>query len=66
MCLLFKKRIEEPEEKTVEMTEEEQVLRYYYERITSGVIEKHIDIYTKEIIEKSNKKLEKHIGKYKI
>ena len=42
--------VEEPEEKTIKMQEEKIVLKYYYIKISSGVIEKHIDIKTGEIL----------------
>ena len=42
--------VEEPEEKTVKMQEEKIVLKYYYVKISSGVIEKHIDIKSGEIL----------------
>ena len=42
--------VEEPPEKTVKMTKEEQVLKYYYIHISGGVIEKHIDIISNEIL----------------
>jgi hypothetical protein len=32
------------------MTEDEQVLKYYYEKVESGVIEKHIEEHTEELI----------------
>ena len=41
--------VEEPVEKTVEMTKDEIVLKYYYSKAT-GVIEKHIDEHTGEIL----------------
>ena len=43
--------VERPEKETVEMTKEEIVLNYYYVHISSGVIEKHIDINTNEVLE---------------
>ena len=43
--------IERPEKETVKMTKEEIILNYYYEKISAGVIEKHIDEKTNEIIE---------------
>ena len=48
----FKKYIlvEEPEQKTVEMAEEKIVLKYYYVQVSSGVIEKHIDINSGELL----------------
>ena len=42
--------VEEPTEKTVKMTKEEQVLKYYYSRISGGVIEKHIDVISGQIL----------------
>ena len=36
--------VEEPAEKTVKMTKEEQILKYYYIHISGGVIEKHIEV----------------------
>ena len=42
--------VEEPEEKTIEMQEETIVIKYYYVRVSSGVIEKHIDITSGEIL----------------
>ncbi len=41
---------EEPPEKVVKMTKEEQILKYYYVHISGGVIEKHIDIISNEIL----------------
>ena len=43
--------VEQPEEKIVLMIEEEQVLKYYYEKVESGVIEKHIESHKEEIID---------------
>ncbi len=42
--------VRRPENETVIMTEDEIVLNYYYDKINSGVIEKHIDIKTNEIL----------------
>ena len=42
--------VEEPAQKTVKMTKEEQVLRYYYIHVSGGVIEKHIDMISGEIL----------------
>ena len=42
--------IEEPAEKTVKMTKEEQVLKYYYSHVSGGVIEKHIDVISGQIL----------------
>ena len=42
--------VEEPVEKTVKMTKEEQVLKYYYIHISGGVVEKHIDIISGQIL----------------
>ena len=41
---------EEPPEKVVKMTKEEQILKYYYVHISGGIIEKHIDIISNEIL----------------
>ena len=43
--------VEEPENRTVTMTKEEIVLIYYYSYISGGVIEKHIDEITGEILD---------------
>ncbi len=43
--------VREPEEKTVTMTREEIVLRYYYSYVSGGVIEKHIDEITGEVLD---------------
>ena len=50
--------VEEPAEKTVKMTKEEQILKYYYIHISGGVIEKHIDIISGKILAN-----EEHKGK---
>ena len=42
--------VEEPAEKTVKMTKEEQVLKYYYIHVSGGVIEKHIDVISGQIL----------------
>ncbi len=42
--------VEEPPEKTVKMTKEEQVLKYYYIHVSGGVIEKHIDVISGQIL----------------
>ena len=42
--------VEEPAQKTVKMTKEEKVLRYYYIHVSGGVIEKHIDMISGEIL----------------
>ena len=42
--------VEEPEEKTIKMTREEQILKYYYAHVSGGVIEKHIDVNSGEIL----------------
>ena len=42
--------VAEPEEKTTIMQEEKIVLKYYYVKISSGVIEKHIDINSGELL----------------
>ena len=42
--------VQEPEEKTVNMTKEEIVLKYYYLHISAGVIEQHIDVISGDIL----------------
>ena len=42
--------VEEPAQKTVKMTKKEQVLKYYYIHVSGGVIEKHIDMISGEIL----------------
>ena len=42
--------VEEPAEKTVKMTKEEQILKYYYIHVSGGVIEKHIDVISGQIL----------------
>ena len=42
--------VEEPPEKTVKMTKEEQILKYYYIHVSGGVIEKHIDVISGKIL----------------
>ena len=42
--------VEAPENKTIEMTKEEQTLIYYYEPITTGLVENHIDDITGEVL----------------
>ena len=42
--------VEEPAEKTVKMTKKEQVLKYYYIHVSGGVIEKHIDVISGQIL----------------
>ena len=42
--------VEEPPQKTVKMTKDEIVLKYYYIHISGGVIEKHIDVISGEIL----------------
>ena len=43
--------IERPENETVTMEKEEIVLNYYYVHISKGLVEKHIDITTNEILD---------------
>ena len=43
--------VEEPAQKTVKMTKDEIILKYYYARISAGVIEKHIDVISGKILE---------------
>ena len=40
-----------PENETVTLTKEDIVFNYYYVEVSSGVIEKHIDIVTNEILD---------------
>ncbi len=42
--------VEKPEPRVVELTKEEQILKYYYQKVTQGVIEKHIDKETGDIL----------------
>ena len=44
------KLIEKPEQETVIMTEETIILNYYYVKESVGILEKHIDIKTKEVL----------------
>ena len=43
--------VQKPENETVVMTKDEIILEYYYEKISAGVIEKHIDVKTDEILD---------------
>ena len=43
--------VEKPDVETVTMTKDEIVLNYYYVQISAGVIEKHIDVITGEILD---------------
>ncbi len=43
--------VEEPTEKNVIMTKDDIIINYYYARISEGVIEKHIDIISGEILD---------------
>lgn len=43
--------IEVPEQETVTMTKEPVTINYYYDKILTGAIEKHIDITTNELLE---------------
>ena len=43
--------VEEPEVKKVQMTKDHIILKYYYIHVSAGVIEKHVDIITGEILE---------------
>lgn len=43
--------VEEPTEKSGKMSSEEIVLTYYYKHVSEGVLEKHIDIITNEILD---------------
>ena len=42
--------VREPEEKIVNMAKEEIVLKYYYSKVSGGVIEKHIDVNSGAIL----------------
>ena len=42
--------VKAPENKTIEMTKEEQTLIYYYEPITTGLVENHIDDITGKVL----------------
>ena len=42
--------VEEPKEKTVKMTKDEIILKYYYIHVSGGVIEKHIDEISGEVL----------------
>ena len=42
--------VEAPENKTIEMTKEEQTLIYYYEPVTTGLVENHIDDITGKVL----------------
>ena len=42
--------VEEPAKKTVKMTKEEQILKYYYVHTSGKVIEKHIDVISGQIL----------------
>ena len=42
--------VSEPEQKTVNMTKEEIVLKYYYLHISGGVIEQHIDVISGDVL----------------
>ena len=45
--------VDEPEEKTVIMTKEEIVVKYYYAHTSAGVVERHIDDISKEVLEEN-------------
>ena len=42
--------VESPENPDIIMTEEEQIVKYYYAKISAGVIEKHIDEISGELL----------------
>lgn len=42
--------VEKPENETIVLKDGENVLNYYYSKVSGGVIEKHIDINTDEIL----------------
>ena len=52
--------VEEPAQKIIKMTKEEQVLKYYYIHVSGGVIEKHIDVISGEVLD--NKSYEGNEG----
>lgn len=52
--------VQEPEQKKVEMQHEIVILKYYYVQVSSGVIEKHIDINSEEVL--ANKTYEGLVG----
>ncbi len=51
------RNVSKPDDETVTMKEEEITLEYYYEKIKTNVVEKHIDDITKDVIEE-----ETHVG----
>lgn len=50
--------VEKPEQETVILTPDEIILNYYYIHSSGGVVEKHIDVFSGEILYN-----EEHIGK---
>ena len=42
--------VQEPTSSSVYMTKEEQILKYYYAKISAGVVEKHIDIKNGDLL----------------
>ena len=50
--------VEEPENANIEMTKEQQVVKYYYLKEVNGVIEKYVDIISGKILEEKT-----HTGK---
>ena len=44
------KLVEAPENKTIKMTKDEQVLIYYYEPVYTGLVENHIDITNDKLL----------------
>ena len=42
--------VQEPEQKTVNMTKDEIVLKYYYLHVSGGVIEQHIDVISGDVL----------------
>ena len=42
--------VESPEKPNVMMTKEEQIVKYYYAKISEGLVEKHIDDITGEVL----------------
>ena len=42
--------VESPEDPNVEIEEEEKIVKYYYSKVSAGVLEKHIDDITGELL----------------
>ena len=43
--------VERPEQETITMTKDEIILNYYYSYISAGVIEKHIDVISGDVLD---------------